>query len=376
MSLTRTNPQLDALDSLPVPQSKVIVEYVWIGGGGIDDFRSKSRTVDVPEGAFCAPSEPNVPTLQPADVPCWTFDGSSTGQASGHDSEVALRCVATFVDPWRRAPHVLALCDLWRPGRGGRPLDGNTRVDAAAIFEQVAEHETWFGIEQEYVLFDSETSWPLGWPKHGFPAPQGEYYCGTGADRVYGRRISDAHYKACLYAGINISGTNVEVMPGQHEYQVGPCVGIDAADQVTMSRFILQRVCELAGVRASFHPKPIAGDWNGSGAHVNFSTKHMRDPTNRTGYEAIIASIEKLKELHSQHVVTFGDPEQNRLRLTGKHETCSMDKFSWGVADRGASVRVGRETEESGHGYLEDRRPASNMDCYVVTSTLAKATLL
>ena len=230
----------------------------------------------------------------------------------------------------------------------------------------------WYGIEQEYALLDKDTGWPLGWPKEkGFPGPQGPYYCSAGADKVVGRTVVEAHYKACLYAGIQVSGINGEVMPAQWEYQVGPCTGIDAGDQLWVSRYILDRVGELAGVVVRVDPKPIPGDWNGSGCHTNFSTKSMRAPG---GYEKIKEACEALRKRHLEHVAVYG--EGNERRLTGKHETADINTFSWGVANRGASIRVGRETEANGKGYLEDRRPASNCDPYVVTSLLVKTTVL
>ena len=230
----------------------------------------------------------------------------------------------------------------------------------------------WYGIEQEYALLDKDTGWPLGWPKEkGFPGPQGPYYCSAGADKVVGRTVVEAHYKACLYAGIQVSGINGEVMPAQWEYQVGPCTGIDSGDQLWVSRYILDRVGELAGVVVTVDPKPMPGDWNGSGCHTNFSTKSMRAPG---GYEKIKEACEALGKRHLEHVAVYG--EGNERRLTGKHETADINTFSWGVANRGASIRVGRETEKNGCGYLEDRRPASNMDPYVVTAMIAKTTVL
>uniref|UniRef100_A0A804NVU9 glutamine synthetase n=1 Tax=Zea mays TaxID=4577 RepID=A0A804NVU9_MAIZE len=237
-----------------------------------------------------------------------------------------------------------------------------------ACFLQINDR---YGIEQEYTLLQKDTNWPLGWPIGGFPGPQGPYYCGIGAEKSFGRDIVDAHYKACLYAGINISGINGEVMPGQWEFQVGPSVGISSGDQVWVARYILERITEIAGVVVTFDPKPIPGDWNGAGAHTNYSTESMRK---EGGYEVIKAAIEKLKLRHKEHIAAYG--EGNERRLTGRHETADINTFSWGVANRGASVRVGRETEQNGKGYFEDRRPASNMDPYVVTSMIAETTIV
>ncbi|CAH9133557.1 unnamed protein product [Cuscuta epithymum] len=263
------------------------------------------------------------------------------------------------------------MCDAYTPA--GEPIPTNKRHNAAKIFSNpdVLKEEPWYGIEQEYTLLQKNVNWPLGWPAGGFPGPQGPYYCGIGADKAFGRDIVDAHYKACLYAGINISGINGEVMPGQWEFQVGPSVGISAGDEVWVARYILERIAEISGVVVSFDPKPIPGDWNGAGAHTNYSTKSMR---NDGGFEVIKKAIEKLKLKHKDHIAAYG--EGNERRLTGRHETADIHTFSWGVANRGASVRVGRDTEKDGKGYFEDRRPASNMDPYVVTSMIAETTLL
>jgi glutamine synthetase len=237
------------------------------------------------------------------------------------------------------------------------------------------EQHPWFGIEQEYSLLDID-GWPFGWPKpHGYPRPQGPYYCSVGADRSYGRDIVDAHYKACLYSGVKICGTNAEVMPSQWEFQVGPLEGIEAGDHLWMARFILHRVAEEFGVVVTFDPKPITGNWNGAGCHTNFSTVKMREPNGLTEIED---AIEKLGKRHKTHIVNY-DPKgglDNKRRLTGHHETSSIEDFSAGIANRGCSIRIPRSVGENKCGYLEDRRPASNMDPYVVTNLLVRTVCL
>eukprot|EP00056_Hartaetosiga_gracilis_P004778 m.78107 g.78107 ORF g.78107 m.78107 type:complete len:396 (+) comp11943_c0_seq1:139-1326(+) len=377
-----------------LPQfGRVCAEYIWIGGTGTD-IRCKTKVLD------------KVP-VSVDDLPIWNYDGSSTKQAPGHDSEVLLKPESIFRDPFRRGENILVLCSTWKPLDDGsmEPLTvvedltsvfgvsgNNTRTDAEKIFNhpKVAEQEFWFGIEQEYTLFESDNVTPLGWPKGGFPGPQGPYYCSVGAENAFGRDIVESHLRACMYAGIKISGTNAEVMPGQWEYQVGPCTGIDAGDQLTVSRFLLMRVCEIFDVIVTFHPKPIRGDWNGAGCHTNFSTKDMRD--NKCEYDytpsdgpykgqaltgawaKMIEALEFMRIKTEDHINVYGS--DNHLRLTGKHETQSMSEYSYGVADRGASIRIPRETHKNKYGYLEDRRPASNMDPYVVTSIIAKTILL
>jgi len=344
--------------NLEIPAGKVMCEYVWIGGSGAD-LRCKTRTIETDE-------------IKGLDqLPVWNFDGSSTGQAPGKDSEVYLKPVAFYPDPFRKGKHVMVLCECVLPDGKLTPIPTNTRTDANALFEQKKELIPWFGIEQEYTLFEKDTVTPYGWPKNGYPRPQGPFYCSAGTENAYGRRVSEAHYMACLYSGINISGTNAEVMPGQWEYQVGPCVGIDSGDHLIMSRYLLMRVCEEFQIVVSFDPKPIPGDWNGAGCHTNFSTEPMR---NDGGYAEIITAVEKLGKKHLEHMSLYG--EGNARRLTGAHETAPMTKFSYGVAHRGASVRIPRTSKLDGKGYFEDRRPSSNMDPYVVTAKIYKTCCL
>jgi glutamine synthetase len=344
-------------DLLSFPEDKIMAEYVWVDAEG--NTRSKTRTL-TPDKAEAV-----------ANLPKWNFDGSSTGQAPGDDSEVILRPQAIFKDPFRPRSdglrNILVMCDCYTPA--GEPIATNTRAVAAAAFEGHDDEEVWFGLEQEFTLFNLDEKTPLGWPQGGMPSrAQGPYYCSVGPENSFGRHITDALYKACLYAGINISGTNGEVMPGQQEYQVGPCVGIAAGDQLMMSRYILQRVCEDFQVYCTLHPKPITeGDWNGAGMHTNVSTKAMRE---EGGLEIIKTAIYKLGAKHAEHIAVYGTG--NELRLTGKHETASINDFTFGVANRGASVRIGRDTEAEGKGYFEDRRPSSNADPYVVAGKIMK----
>jgi len=251
-----------------------------------------------------------------------------------------------------------------------KKTETNNRKACLEVMKKAADQHPWFGIEQEYTLLDQDGH-PFGWPKNGFPGPQGPYYCAVGAGNVYGRDIVEAHYRACLFAGIRISGTNAEVMPAQWEFQVGPTEGIDMGDDLWVARYLLQRVAEDFGVVVSFDPKPMAGDWNGAGAHTNFSTEAMRV---EGGIKAIEAAIDKLSHHHVRHIKAY-DPHEgkdNERRLTGAHETSSIHDFSAGVANRGCSIRIPREVAEQGYGYLEDRRPSSNCDPYSVTRVIVQ----
>jgi len=344
--------------SLKVPGTKVQAQYIWIGGCG-GDLRTKTRTL------MSSPTSVS-------DLPGWNYDGSSTQQAPGDNSEVYLQPVAMYPDPFRLGDNILVLCEALHP-KTKQPIPSNTRAAAVAIFndKRVSEEKPWYGIEQEYTMFEPDGVTPLGWPKFGYPGPQGPYYCSVGARRAYGRQIVESHYRACLYCGINISGTNAEVMAGQWEYQVGPCEGIESADQLIISRFLLERVAEDFQVVINFHPKPMKGDWNGAGCHTNYSTLSMR---NKGGYKKIIEAVERLGQKHEEHIAVYGT--DNDQRLTGHHETASYKQFSYGVANRGASIRIPNETEQNDCGYFEDRRPASNMDPYLVTSKIAHTTII
>jgi len=335
----------------------VQAEYIWIGGSG-HDLRSKTKTLDA-----------EVKSVD--ELPVWNYDGSSTGQAPGKDSEVYLKPVSIFPDPFRGGKNILVMCEACLPDGKLTPIPTNTRRAAAETMKAAASHKPWFGIEQEYTLFEADGVTPLGWPKDGYPGPQGPYYCSVGARNSFGRRVVEAHYRCCLYAGLTISGVNAEVMPGQWEYQIGPCEGINSGDHLWLSRYFMYRVCEDFGINVSFDPKPKTGDWNGAGCHTNYSTQAMRE---EGGFAEIEKAIIKLGKKHAEHIKVYG--EGNERRLTGAHETAPIDKFSYGVANRGASIRIPRQAKLEGKGYFEDRRPASNMDPYIVTAKIVQTTIL
>jgi glutamine synthetase len=329
--------------------AKIAAEYIWIDGQRpTSKLRSKTKILDGPVKAI-------------NDLPDWGFDGSSTFQAEGHFSDLLLKPVKLIPDPLHREGDVLVLCEVMNPD--GTPHWSNKRAALREIAERHADQEPWFGIEQEYTFFDGNK--PLGWPERGFPAPQGGYYCGVGADEVFGREVVEAHRDACLRAGLALEGTNAEVMPAQWEFQIGPLGPLEVSDEIWLARWLLYRIGEEFEVSATLHPKPVKGDWNGAGAHTNFSTKGMRA---EGGLTMIEEATRKLEKRHEAHIAVYG--AHNEERLTGLHETCSIHEFRAGVSDRGASIRIPMATANEGRGYFEDRRPAANMDPYQVCAIL------
>jgi glutamine synthetase len=327
----------------------ITAEYIWIDGQKpTAKLRSKTKMIEHP-----------VKSLK--DIPEWGFDGSSTSQASGHFSDLLLRPVKFIPDPLHREGDILVLCEVLNPD--GSVHWSNTRAHLREVAEKYKDHEPWFGIEQEYTLFEGNR--PLGWPASGFPAPQGGYYCGVGSDEVFGREVVEAHAEACMRAGLHIVGTNAEVMPAQWEFQVGAIGAPDIADELWLARWLLYRIGEEFGVSATLYPKPVKGDWNGAGAHTNFSTKAMRADG---GMKVIEEAVKKLEKRHDEHIKVYG--AHNEERLTGHHETAPIHSFRHGVSDRGASIRIPMQTANTGKGYIEDRRPAANMDPYQVAAVL------
>ncbi len=330
---------------------KIKLDYVWLDGyKPTQSMRNKVKIID--DKKWKGKIE---------NCPMWAFDGSSTAQAKGNSSDCLLKPVRLFVDPLRENGYMV-ICEVLNAD--GTPHASNGR---ATINDD--DNDFWFGFEQEYVLWDIEHHSPLGFPAQGFfPAPQGPYYCSVGAEFAVGREIVEEHMELCIAAGINIEGTNAEVMKGQWEYQVFAKGAKEAGDQVWAARFLLERVAEKYGVRINLHPKPVKGDWNGSGMHANFSNTALRTSGKKEVFEEICERFRPKKRIKDAIAVYGADNEQ---RLTGLHETQSINKFSYGVSDRGASIRIPIAAVENGwKGWLEDRRPASNADPYKVAANV------
>lgn len=340
-----------------------ICEYIWMDGAApTQKLRSKARVLKL------KPFE----KLQIPDFPDWGFDGSSTWQAPGNDSDLTLKPVRFVRDSIQGDRRYLVMCEVFKPD--GSPHSSNTRAQLREVLDAgAAKEDPWFGVEQEYTLFRNRT--PLGWPDKGYPAPQGPFYCGVGADEVFGRELVDKHLQYCVKAGIMIFGVNAEVMPGQWEFQIG-YRGIEgeSADPLTvcdhawLARYLLYRLGEEFKITATLDNKPVKGNWNGAGQHTNFSIQSMRDP--KTGKATIEKSISLLEKKHKEHIEVYGYGLSERL--TGLHETCHIDTFRHGIADRGASIRIPLHVSKKGFGYLEDRRPGANADPYQVSARILK----
>jgi glutamine synthetase len=355
---------------------KITLEYIWLDGNNPQQLRSKTKIVDHKVGDGGS---------DPSRYPIWSFDGSSTNQASsgkGKNTDCLLKPVYMTQDPFRtdmvsRTYNKLILCEVLNP-------DGTTHAtnNRQNLFEKIKNlgitenspinELPWFGWEQEYTLthksdnpFDKGVGLPLGFTLNKSPRPQGDYYCGIGSDSVIGREIVEEHMKICLEIGLEISGINAEVLLGQWEYQIGPVLALNGSDQMWMSRYLLQRIAEKHNVNVCLHPKPIKGDWNGTGCHVNFSTKEMRSDG---GIDIIENVMNKLEKNHNNHIKVYG--LHNEERLTGAHETSGINDFSFGYSTRDTSVRIPAQTIMDKKGYFEDRRPSSNCDPYLVANQM------
>ena len=328
--------------------AKFKLEYIWLDGyTPVPNIRGKTLIKEFDKE----------PTLE--QLPNWGFDGSSTKQAEGHSSDCVLKPVASCHDASRTHGGIV-LCEVLNADLTPHPTNARATI--------LDDPDTWFGFEQEYFLY--KDGQPLGFPAEGFPKEgQGRYYCGVGYSQMgnIARTIVEEHLDLCHAAGINHEGINAEVAKGQWEFQVFGKGSKRAADEMWVARYILARLTEKYGVDVNFHCKPLGQtDWNGSGMHTNFSTKYLREVGGKAYFEALMAAFDKNK---AEHIAVYGP--DNHLRLTGLHETQSIHKFSWGVADRGASIRVPNSfPKNEWKGYLEDRRPNSQGDPYQIASRI------
>ena len=342
--------------------SYIYAKYLWVDGSKPTPLlRGKTRVLSYEK------------SLDLKDFPVWNFDGSSTNQAKTGDSDCELRPCYFVIDPLRGpgGKHVIVLCEVY--DKDGNPHKTNMRRGLAELMDRGGKDiDAYIGFEQEYTLFKGFR--PLGWPETGeIPEAQGPFYCGIGASRVFGRELVEKHMNICNQAGLIFFGINAEVMPGQWEYQLGyrgnnreAADPLTISDQLWIARYFLDRIAEEFNIIVSLENKPMKGDWNGAGMHTNFSTRDMRDP--EKGQETINKFISYLKEYHLEHIQKYGYKLEERL--TGLHETSSINKFSYGNSDRSASVRIPLTTAKSGYGYIEDRRPGANADPYVVSKIL------
>ena len=328
--------------------SKSKLEYIWLDGyKPTSNLRSKTKVVDDFSGKL-------------EDCPIWSFDGSSTKQAEGGSSDCLLKPVAIFPDP-DRIDGFLIMTEVLNSDGTDHETNARAKIDDD-------DNDFWFGFEQEYFIMDVDTQLPLGFPIGGYPGPQGLYYCSVGGRNTWGRDLVEEHADQCIAAGINFEGINQEVAAGQWEFQLFAKGAKKAGDEIWIARYLLNRITEKYGYYIELHPKPVKGDWNGSGMHANFSNTTLRTCGSKETYEKI---CEAFRPVRSKHIDVYG--EFNEQRLTGLHETASINDFSYGISDRGASIRIPILTVENGwKGWLEDRRPASNGDPYKIAGRIIK----
>ena len=327
------------------------LEYIWLDGyKPTQSLRSKTKIVKVEE--FDG-------TL--ATAPMWSFDGSSTEQAPGGSSDCLLKPVKVVKDPQRKNAF-LVMCEVLNADGTAHESNGRATIEDD-------DNDFWFGFEQEYFLWDTATNKPLGFPAGGYPGPQGPYYCSVGAANAYGREIVEEHLDVIIEAGLNVEGINAEVATGQWEFQIFAKGAKEAGDQMWIARYLLERIGEKYGVSINWHCKPLGAlDWNGSGMHANFSNTTLRTCGSKETFEKI---CEAFRPVIKEHIEVYG--ADNHLRLTGKHETASIHDFSYGVSNRGASIRIPVMVPAKGwKGYLEDRRPNSAADPYKVAARIIK----
>jgi len=342
---------------------KIVAEYIWIDSDL--NIRSKTKVIE-------KDTTQNITQVSISDFPEWNFDGSSTGQSETKNSDLILNPIYfiknTLIEKSDKlidCYYYIVLCEVV----GDKSNNYKALVD---VFEKTIHEEPWFGIEQEYIMCDVHGNLynQNMINKNHIDYTQNQHYCSSGSGRAFGRKIVMEHLHKCLEAGIKICGINSEVTPSQWEFQIGPLNALEVSNQLWVARYMLIQISEKYDVSITFHPKPFSY-YNGSGAHTNFSTKTMREDG---GLNKIYEAIEKLSNNHSKHIEVYG--LYNEKRLIGTHETANINTFSYGNCDRSSSVRIPVNVMKDKKGYLEDRRPAANIDPYLVTARLLKTIIL
>ncbi|KAL5006627.1 hypothetical protein ScPMuIL_015433 [Solemya velum] len=345
---------------IPQPEDKVLVEYVYVDHSRTD-IHWKTRTLDF---------EP----MSAQACPVWDTLMYNNFEGKEPRVEVLIVPVSLYRDPFRRGKNKLVFCQIYE--KMDKPAFINTRHTCEKVLDKISEDEPWFGLEQEYFILGSDQR-PAGWKTEKSFRPK-DYHSLCGLTRTAGleRELVDVHYQACLFAGLKIGGINREDAPGQWEYQIGPCLGISAGDEVWVSRYLLLRVGEMFGVEISFFPKPVEDALPAAGVHINCSTRRMRE---EGGYKYIVEAVEKLAKTPQDVVLKMYDPhngKDNEKRLKGNYFVPESSHFSWGVGDRLASIRIPILVAERKRGYFEDRRPSSNCDPFCAIEVLVRASML
>jgi len=341
--------------------NNIIAEYIWIDG---DNLRSKIK-IFVPNKIS-----------EIIEFPEWNFDGSSTGQSETKNSDLILKPVFFCNNPFFKDSkqfNYLVLCQVMNP-------DGSAHItnNYFKLYNFIQHNlkttylDSWFGIEQEYIILDkSGNAFEIdNICNDKILYNQNQHYCSVGTGKAMGRQIAEEHMILCLEAGLKICGINSEVTASQWEFQIGPLNAYDISNQLWIARYILIKIAEKYNAIITFHPKPFQ-NFNGSGAHTNFSTREMRK---KNGIGQIYEAIEKLSKTHKEHIDVYG--KYNELRLIGTNETANINTFSYGKCDRSSSIRIPLNVLKDGCGYLEDRRPSANMDPYLVTERILKTIFL
>jgi len=343
----------------------IIAEYIWIDG---ENLRSKIKIINHSEQI----------KIDSNSFPEWNFDGSSTGQSETKDSDLFLKpvyfCKNPFFESSSEKNYYLVLNQVMNPDNTAHETNNYNKLYQLFQYNKLNSDNflgSWFGIEQEYIILDKNgDAYDIDNIGDKIIYNHNQHYCSVGTGKAMGRKIAEKHMDMCLDAGIKICGINSEVTASQWEFQIGPLNAYDVSNQLWVARYILLKVAEKYNAIITLHPKPFER-FNGSGAHTNFSTREMRE---KDGIEKIYEAIEKLSKNHKEHIEVYG--KHNEYRLIGTNETANINTFSYGNCDRGSSIRIPLNVLKDGCGYLEDRRPAANMDPYLVCERLLKTILI